>query len=821
MTKISGVRAVRRNRVARLAVAGIAGLAVGSAALAQGAAAEASDDSDDILVAAADETVTVTGERKAPNSPKYTAPILDTPQTITVIDSATIRSQNLLTLREVLSTAPGITFGAGEGGGGYGDSINLRGYSANNDITIDGVRDSAQYSRTDPFNLEQVELINGANSVYGGAGSLGGSINIVSKTPHGRNATTVTGAIGTDAYYRSTVDADYLVADGIAVRLNAMAHENDVPGRDVERYSRWGIAPSIVFGLNSKTQLTLAYLHQEDDNVPQYGVPYFDNQFVNYGVLPGVDWSNYYGYSNHDTQEVGVDQFTATINHEFSDWLSVRNLTRYQEVTQLSIVDPPQGTFCVADATSATGGRNPATGATCAAGSIGTYIPSGPRGNLRDTDNTLFYNQTDFRLDFATGSVTHAMVIGFSFSSEDYHLETGPIYRNANGTFPNGAATAAGYAFPTMSIADPDHIWTGPVNYIRTGISDGQMDSRAVYLFDTMTLNEQFEFNVGLRYERVEGEFTAAALPANTTPGSGIPPWTSTTPTLTQGAVFTSAEDILSYRFGLVYKPVANASIYVAYGNTETPSQATVNGGCTILTCAVEPEKGEVYEIGVKWNVFDNRLLLSAALFQNDRTNYRVPTFDPVTNVATEQVLDGEARVRGLSLSATGNITDEITVFANYTYLDSEVIQGVSDACLAAGLQNRTCYSATTPLPGNPLIGTPEHSGSFWLTYAFDFGVTIGYGASYQGEFTAQNVVTNYLDTTVTPNVWRPVESLKYVDDYWVHNIMITYQATDDLALQLNVKNVFDEKYLVRVRNNGWAVPGDGVQATLSASYTF
>ncbi|MEC7933007.1 MAG: TonB-dependent receptor plug domain-containing protein, partial [Pseudomonadota bacterium] len=104
-------------------------------------------------------------------SPKYVRPLLDMPQTITVIGNQTIQKQNLLTLRDVLSTIPGITFGAGEGGGGYGDNINLRGQSANTDISIDGVRDSAQYSRTDPFNIEQIEVTNGANSVYGGSGA--------------------------------------------------------------------------------------------------------------------------------------------------------------------------------------------------------------------------------------------------------------------------------------------------------------------------------------------------------------------------------------------------------------------------------------------------------------------------------------------------------------------------------------------------------------------------------------------------------------------------------------------------------------------------
>ena len=81
--------------------------------------------------------VLVEGERQETRleSPRATAPLLDTPQTVTVISDQTLRRQNLLTLRDALATVPGITFGAGEGGGGYGDAINLRGYSASNDIT--------------------------------------------------------------------------------------------------------------------------------------------------------------------------------------------------------------------------------------------------------------------------------------------------------------------------------------------------------------------------------------------------------------------------------------------------------------------------------------------------------------------------------------------------------------------------------------------------------------------------------------------------------------------------------------------------------------
>jgi catecholate siderophore receptor len=384
----AGVRASVKPALSLAAVAGIAGLGFTPAHAADAAdAAEAATEVTAVEV--------IAPMRAEPDSPKYTAPLVEMPQTITVVPREVIEAQNLMSLRDVLSTLPGITFGAGEGGGGYGDSINLRGYSASSDLTVDGVRDSAQYTRSDPFNLEQIEVVNGANSAYAGAGSAGGSINMVSKGPRGRDASEISVGAGSDKYGRVTLDANKLLAEGVAVRLNAMAHSNDVPGRDVEKMRRWGVAPAITFGLMGDTRLTLAYFHQTDDNTPQYGVPYGSNSIVN-GPLLGVDPRTYYGYRNIDAQESDVDAATVTFDHDFSDRLSVRNLSRWQTVGQHLVVDPPQGAWCLAS------GINAQTGAACATPSM--FAPSGPRGNYRDTDNTLAYNQTDLRASFGRRS---------------------------------------------------------------------------------------------------------------------------------------------------------------------------------------------------------------------------------------------------------------------------------------------------------------------------------------------------------------------------------------------------------------------------------
>ena len=721
-------------------------------------------------------------------SPRYTRPLLDTPQTVTVITDQVLLEQNLLTLRDALSTVPGITFGAGEGGGGYGDSINLRGYSANGDILVDGVRDSAQYTRTDPFNLEQIEVSNGANGVYSGTGSVGGTINLVSKTPGRRDATTVTAGIGTDNYYRATADVNRRFGN-LGVRLNAMWHENDVPRRDVESYKRWGIAPSVTLGLDEPTRLTLAYVHQEDDNTPQYGVPYYKNA-VNDGPLPGADREGYYGYADVDAQETNVDSITAIFTHDFSNRLSLRNLARYQQVTQFTLVNPPQASatagYCLANGVNQLGDP-------CAAGLLpNTYYPSGPRGNTRDTTNDLFYNQLDLTAELDTGGISHSLVVGGSFSKEDYHLDTGNSQRNPGGTLPNPA-------LPPISISDPNPIYGGPVNFIRSGSTEGELESYAVYLFDTVALNEQFEINGGIRYEKSKNAVTTASY--------------ATSGALTAApSSFGGDDSLFSYRVGLVYKPVPNASIYVATSNSENPSRTSVNGSCTqnvtvgagtvtVNLCNVEPETARSYEAGVKWNLFEDRLQLNGAIFRNERSNYRVASNDPAL---PDPVLDGESRVDGFALGASGEVNDRWTIFANYTYLDSKVVQNISDRC-AANPAAAGCGGLLDVTAGNPLTNTPKHSGSVWTTYEIFDGFSLGYGFTYQGAF--------FLNNGAAP--------LYKSNDYWVHRAYAAYEVADDMSLQLNVTNLTDETYYTRIRNNGWATPGDGRAAVLTLNYSF
>ena len=182
-------------------------------------------------------------------------------------------------------------------------------------------------------------------------------------------------------------------------------------------------------------------------------------------------------------------------------------------------------------------------------------------------------------------------------------------------------------------------------------------------------------------------------------------------------------------------------------------------------------------------------------MFRNDRTNYKVASNDP-SNLSGEQTLDGQARVDGVALGAMGAITDRWKVFANYTYLHTEVLQSVSDYTL----QN----TGVDAQKGKPLTFTPKHAASIWTTYDLPYNLQVGYGLTTQSK--------QYLLSQ---------DNAPTAAGYTVHRAMLGYKVNRNLNLRLNVNNLFDKQYLTRIRNNGWATPGDARAAILTADYSF
>ena len=686
------------------------------------------------------DTVTVQESReqgydvKQSASSKYVKPLLDTPQTVTVVPQEIIKEQQALSLRQVLSNVSGITFDAGEGGAGSGDKINIRGFSASSNMQIDGLRDSSQNNRTDTFNIEQVEVLKGPNSVFGGAGTTGGAINQISKAPKSRDFAEVGAGLGTDQYRRLTLDANQTLEDvGVdsAFRINLMAHENNVPGRnDIDR-ERFGIAPSLTIGLSEDTRATLSYFHQTDDNLPDYGVPALNGK-----ILPGVDRENYYGWRNLDNEKIKSDAVTLKLEHELSDTTRIENQTRYSQIDRDTTVSASQvNTVGVP---------------------TGQYKPAGPQAYRRDAQTELLVNQLGLSTEFTTAGFDHEMLLGGEISRETYDVTTG-----------NHGLGNALYPADGFDLYHPPGNWEGAANYVRTGGTTAELNTKALYVFDTLALAPKWDLSLGVRHDWISGDTT----------------------NVDTAATKTSSDNMFSGRAGVVYKPADNGRIYLAYGTSFNPAAEALAASGGVAGESLKPEESKTWELGTKWELMDGRLGLDGALFRVDKTNARET--NPITD---ELELAGEQRVQGVELGLTGDITEAWKVFANYTLLDSEVRASIADPTSV----------------GNQLGNTPRNSANLWTTYEVLPGVALGYGAQYIGSRTVASDVPDK------------------VDSYIVHNAMASYQVNDALSMQLNVNNLFDEEYAERVRGrqgddsrSSALELGDGRSTVVSANYRF
>jgi catecholate siderophore receptor len=686
--------------------------------------------------------VVVTGQQKKGYkseklaSPKYTEPLRDVPQTVTVIPQAVIEEQGASTLRDVLRNTPGISMQAGEGGTPAGDQMTIRGFSARTDLYIDNVRDFGGYSR-DPFNLEQVEVAKGPSSSTSGRGSTGGSINLVSKAPHAEVERSASVGFGTDAYQRYTLDMNQplkeIGLEGMALRVNAMLHEAEVSERDEVENGRWGVAPSLRIGLDTPTRVTLSYFQLNQDNVPDYGQPWVPNTqaaLSNYRDMPSpVDRSNYYGMVNRDFENVGTHLFSAVIEHDFSETLRLTSQTRYGTTLRDSLITAP---------------RFNANGSTDIRRTD---------WKSRDQEDTILINQTDLNIGFATGSIKHALVTGLEFSNE--------FEENFARTL-----TGAGGG-PVTDLYDPDPYSPFSGTLVRTGAkTQSDLDTVAGYVFDTATITEQWEVSGGVRFDSFDTEYISTATNGTETP-------------------LNRADGTVSWRSGVVYKPVENGSIYFGVGTSFNPSSEGLSLSSTATAANninIDPEENRSYELGAKWDLFGDRLSLSAALFRTDKTNAR--TEDP-TDPTDMIVLSGEQRVQGIELGAAGDITPEWHVFAGYVLMQSEIMKSENAAEVGQNLAN-----------------TPEYSLSLWTSYELPWNWEIGGGLQY--------VDDRYSSTANT----------RSAPDHWLLDAVATYRVNENVEIRANLYNLTDEEYIDYV-GGGHYIPGAGRSATVTTSFKF
>jgi catecholate siderophore receptor len=712
-------------------------------------------------------------------SVKFQAPLVDTPQTINIVPSEVLKQQNAQSLQDVLSNVPGITFSSGEGGAGWGDMFTIRGFSAEQSITVDGVRDSALSSRTDIFNLEQAEVYKGTGSIESGVAALGGSVNLVTKTPKLEDFYDLNVGFGSDNYRRTTADLNHRLGETTAFRLNAMYHHNDVAGRGPTDYDRWGVAPSFSWGLGTPTRITAAFSHQKDDNMPDFGLPLDRNG----DRMRGIDREFWGGMRNLNAEETETNSAMLRLEHDFNDKVSVRNQTRWSETKRYTHLT--------------TGGRllnartsGPGRVAATAAGQVlrtadtndfwgydlrgnETY-PTGHlatarlQANINNYKGEIWANQTDINWDFNTGSVRHQMVTGLELYEETYRKQ------------PYSAIAPDGYS--VIDVREPSHYYSGPTKTVSsTNRSGAKVSNAALYVYDQITLNKNWEIAAGLRYDRYKVKWYGED-------GSAAPKRQN--------------EGLWSGRLGIVYKPVDFGSIYLSYSEASQASAAAAasRSGGGGDGADYSPGKANTWELGTKWDLLDDKLSLTGAIFQVERSN---PNDTDEFGVISQR--SAKERVRGFELGLAGNITPQWSAYGGFTVMNSKIMEDEGDP----------------EQVGGKMKNVPDMTFNVWTNYAFDHQWDAGVGAQYVGKrrFWAGNATDGKRQGGRHAND-------AYMPSYWLFNASVGYKVNKTLALRMNVNNILDTYYIARGTSSSdgfqlYGVPGAGRSVILSAEARF
>ncbi|MDR6535811.1 TonB-dependent siderophore receptor [Variovorax soli] len=538
---------------------------------------------------------------------KGSAPLRDVPQAVNVLPAQLLRDQGATSMQDALRNAPGVSFSSGDG---QRDQVVIRGFTAIADWFVDGVRDDALYFR-DLSDTERIEVLKGPAAVLYGRGSSGGLINRVTKKPvFGESFGEVSLGLGSHDFKRATADLNTPIGENMAFRLN-VAREKSGSYRDQQFIDRYSIAPSLAMKFSPQTDLLLQYTNAHDQRLTDFGIPALNGRPVD------VPIGTYYGSAlarRDDTSTSKVQSFTATLNHRFSDTLSLRNTTRYYSYKLDRFNTLPSGTT---DPVRLTVGRT--------------------RGFV-DRDEDGWFNQSDLSWRNELGGFKQEWLVG---------AELGVQNKRAY-------SVSSSVGFQRVSIFDPVSV-PPPIplaSYLATSAipSNSTFETTALYAQDQITLAPQWKALVGARYDMFDQETS----------------FERSLPTLTR------TDKKFSPRAGLVWQPSDAQSYYVSYSRSFQPSAE--NFALSANNADNAPEITVNKEIGAKLDFLEGALGFTAALFNLERSG--IKNSDPAN--PARQINVGTQRTNGLELTVAGKLPGRWDISAGYAYLDGRMVKSLA-----------------------------------------------------------------------------------------------------------------------------------------------
>jgi catecholate siderophore receptor len=546
---------------------------------------------------------------------KTKTPILDVPQSISVVTGQQIADQQIRSVADLVRYIPGITSGTGEGNR---DQVTLRGNNTTADFFVDGLRDDVQYFRGF-YNIDRVEVHKGANAMVFGRGGGGGVINRITK-----------GAVSDRSFYGGTISADtfgsyYGAADvnialgGAALRVNAF-YEDLNNHRDADGGERYAVNPTFAAELGS-TKVQIGYEYARDDRVTDRGIPsaFAGTIAAPAGPLRGFR-DTFFGVRGINDSDFEAHVLRFRSETELADGLTLS--------TQALYGDYDKSYRNVFAAT--------AVGGTAAAPTVGVEAYFDP------TSRETLIGQANLEWHLATGAIGHVILLGGEFTDQDTRNE------RINGFFSQTVLSSANrrrtVALTDPLIVPPVFFVSGPAGNANRK-ADGDLDQASAYIQDQISLGTKLDLIAGLRYDRYENRI------AN----------------LFTGATVSRVDHLWSPRAGLVYKPVPEASLYLSYSKSYLPQEGDQFVTFDPTNAALKPETFDNYEIGAKWNLRPD-LTLTAAIYRLDRGNTRA-----AGPVAGTVVQTGEQRSSGFELGLVGRITARWTTSLGYAYTKAEI----------------------------------------------------------------------------------------------------------------------------------------------------
>ncbi len=681
-----------------------------------------------------DQEIIVTGEKEgyvaiSSAGLKTNTPLIDTPQTVSVVTREQLDDQALQDIGDILRYTPGASIGQGEGNR---DQITIRGQNTTADFFVDGIRDDVQYFRP-LYNIERVEIHKGPNAMIFGRGGGGGIINRVTKSPiAGRSFGEATASVDSFGAFYLAGDLNLPVGDAAAFRLNGLYeefnnHRNFYNGR------RFAINPTLGAELDDDNRILLSYEYVDDDRAVDRGNPAELRAAADAcsladpcGPLAGYR-DTLFGQPGTNRTTLQAHIVKLRVEHDFSDELSFSSTTQYGDYDKLY-----RNVYPV-DAVSNDIRLTPAANSVTLDG----YVDTTDRENFITQGNLLWTGET--------GALGHSLLLGYEIGQQKS--------ANARQDILFAASNDDQIVVPLSDvIAVP--AFTFPA-FNRSTMSD--LKFLSLYVQDQISIGDHFDIIGGVRFDRFD-------LDVNDIQNS---------------LLLSRTDEKFSPRFGAIYKPQENISIYASYAKSFLPRSGDQFLTLDPTNANLAPETFENYEIGVKWDLTP-ALSLTTALFRLDRDDQSI-----LLDNQGNSTLSG-SRTEGVEFQLVGKLTNQLQINAGYSYLDGQQ----RNAASVGGQDLR-------------LFQVPEHMLSLWTKYDFTEQFGAGVGVTHQSSQFATN------DNSVRIPAFTRVDAAFY------------YDVSEQVQVQLNVENLFDETYYPSVHNNDNISTGEPLNARLTVKFGF